>query len=434
MQQELVPRRKFYTNDLLSGLVVFLVALPLCLGIANASGAPLISGIIAGVIGGIVIGYLSGSHISVSGPAAGLTAIVLTQLDKLEGNYQAFLFCLVLAGLIQLFFGLFRLGTYSNFIPTNVIMGLLVAIGLILIINQLPLLFGIKTEILQQRWGEGIGLLQHLDYGAAIIGISSVFIILLWDKTPLKKMVVPSALIAVIFAGLLNYFFISTHSSLAVSTEHLVNLPNIFSGVESIISFPDFTQWNNPIIYTGAITLAIVASLETLLNLEAADKMDPQKRASPPNKELVAQGIGNTMSGLIGGMPITSVIVRSSVNAASGAKTKFSAIFHGILLIISVLFLTPLINVVPLSSLAAILILTGVKLASPSLFKRIYGQGWKQFLPFIVTVVAIIATDLLIGILLGLLISFIIVLKNNLFRGVRIIHEAHLHGNITRAE
>lgn len=434
MQQELVPRRKFYTNDLLSGLVVFLVALPLCLGIASASGAPLISGIIAGVIGGIVIGYLSGSHISVSGPAAGLTAIVLTQLDKLEGNYQAFLFCLVLAGLIQLFFGLFRLGTYSNFIPTNVIMGLLVAIGLILIINQLPLLFGIKTEILQQRWSEGTGLLQHLDYGAAIIGISSIFIILLWDKTPLKKMVVPSALIAVIFAGLLNYFFISTNSSLTVSTEHLVNLPNIFSGVESIISFPDFTQWNNPIIYTGAITLAIVASLETLLNLEAADKMDPQKRASPPNKELVAQGIGNTMSGLIGGMPITSVIVRSSVNAASGAKTKFSAIFHGILLIIAVLFLTPLINVVPLSSLAAILILTGVKLASPSLFKRIYGQGWKQFLPFIVTVVAIIATDLLIGILLGLLISFIIVLKNNLFRGVRIIHEAHLHGNITRIE
>ena len=327
MKQRFVSNRIFYANDLLSGLVVFLVALPLCLGIASASGAPLISGIISGIIGGIVVGYLSGSNISVSGPAAGLTAIVLTQLDKLQGNYQAFLFCLFLAGLIQLFFGLFRLGTYSKFIPTNVIMGLLVAIGIILIINQLPLLLGIKIEILKQQWDEGADLLQYLDYGSAIIGISSVFFILLWDNTPLKKLVVPSALITVIFAGLLNYFFIRINSSLSIGSEHLVNLPNILSGIESIISFPDFSQWNNSIIYTGAITLAIVASIETLLNLEAADKVDQQKRTSPPNKELIAQGIGNTISGLIGGIPITSVIVRSKVNAENRQRPNFLQFF-----------------------------------------------------------------------------------------------------------
>ncbi len=239
---------------------------------------------------------------------------------------------------------------------------------------------------------------------------------------------------AVVFAGVLNYIFIQTNSSLAVREEHLIRLPNVFSANETIFSFPDFSFWNNAIIYTGAITLAVVASIETLLNLEAADKMDPQKRASPPNRELFAQGVGNTFSGLIGGMPITSVIVRSSVNATSGSKTKFSAIFHGVLLAVALILLTPLINVVPLSALAAILILTGIKLASPALFKRLYSEGWKQFLPFIVTVVAIIATDLLKGIMIGLVVSLIIILKNNLKRGVRVIHETHLHGKITRIE
>ena len=239
---------------------------------------------------------------------------------------------------------------------------------------------------------------------------------------------------AVVFAGVLNYIFIQTNSRLAVREEHLIRLPNVFSANETIFSFPDFSFWNNAIIYTGAITLAVVASIETLLNLEAADKMDPQKRASPPNRELFAQGVGNTFSGLIGGMPITSVIVRSSVNATSGSKTKFSAIFHGVLLAVALILLTPLINVVPLSALAAILILTGIKLASPALFKRLYSEGWKQFLPFIVTVVAIIATDLLKGIMIGLVVSLIIILKNNLKRGVRVIHETHLHGKITRIE
>ena len=430
-----IPRRGFHAKDLLSGLVVFLVALPLCLGIASASGAPLISGVIAGVIGGIVVGFLSGSHISVSGPAAGLAAIVLSLLTQLEGNYQAFLFCLVLAGLVQIAFGIFKLGSFSNFIPTNVILGLLAAIGLILIINQLPHLLGIKMELLKAHWQGGwSSLAQHFDYGAALIGLISVALILVWDKTPLKKTQLPSALVAVVLAGVLNYLFIHLGSSLAVREEHLIHLPNVFSGAESIFSFPDFSYWNNSIIYTGAITLAVVASIETLLNLEAADKMDPKKRASPPNRELFAQGVGNTFSGLIGGMPITSVIVRSSVNATSGSKTKFSAIFHGILLALALILLTPLINVVPLSALAAILILTGFKLASPTLFKRLYSEGWKQFLPFIVTVIAIIFTDLLMGITIGLVLSLMIILKNNLKRGVRVIHETHLHGKITRIE
>ena len=432
---EAAPKKKFYPNDLLSGLVVFLVALPLCLGIASASGAPLIAGVIAGVIGGIVVGYLSGSHISVSGPAAGLAAIVLSLLSQLEGNYKAFLLSLVLAGVIQTAFGIFKLGSFSNFIPTNVILGLLAAIGIILIINQLPYLMGIKLAVLKENWQGGFQqLAPHFDYGAGLIGLLSILIILVWDKTPLKKTQLPSALIAVIFAGVLNFIFMKTGSALAVHPDHLIRLPNVFSENETIFSFPDFSYWNNAVIYTGAITLAVVASIETLLNLEAADKMDPQKRSSPPNRELFAQGIGNTFSGLIGGMPITSVIVRSSVNATSGSKTKFSAIFHGVLLAVALVFLTPLINIVPLSALAAILILTGFKLASPTLFTRLYGEGWKQFVPFIITVITIILTDLLIGITVGLIISLIIILRNNLRRGVRVIHETHLHGKLTRIE
>ena len=434
-----VMKRRFYSHDLLSGLVVFLVALPLCLGIASASGAPLISGVIAGVIGGIVVGCLSGSHISVSGPAAGLAAIVLSLLSQLEGNYQAFLLCLVLAGFMQIIFGLCKLGSFSNFIPTNVILGLLAAIGLILMINQLPYLIGIKLEALAiyglTDWQlAGQALYRHFDAGAALIGIMSMLLILVWDKTPLKRLPLPSALVAVVAAGLLNYTFMSTGSVLAVRPEHLIHLPNVLSGQSNIFSFPDFSYWNQSVIYSGAITLAVVASIETLLNLEAADKMDPKKRASPPNRELFAQGVGNTFSGLIGGMPITSVIVRSSVNANSGSKTKFSAIFHGVLLAVALLLLTPLINVVPLSALAAILILTGFKLASPALFKRLYQQGWKQFLPFIVTVIAIIATDLLVGIMIGLLLSLAIILKHHLRRGVRVVRETHLHGRLTRIE
>lgn len=419
----------------MSGLVVFLVALPLCLGIAHASGAPLLSGVIAGVIGGIVVGALSGSHISVSGPAAGLTAIILTQLIALDGQYSAFLLCVILAGLLQMIFGCLKLGSFANFVPTNVILGLLVAIGLILMINQLPNLFGLHMATIKQLGLQNFPqILQHIDVGAAVIGVLSVALILLWDQTPLKKLQLPSALVAVVFAGVLNWLLIQSGSSFAVGNQHLIDLPSLFSSEEKIFYFPDFSYWNNPQIYVGAVTLAVVASLETLLNLEAADKMDPQKRSSPPNRELLAQGIGNTLSGFVGGMPVTSVIVRSSVNATSGSKTKVSTIFHGILLIIAILFLTPLLNVVPLSALAAILLLTGYKLAQPKLFIQLYQKGWKQFLPFIVTIVAIMLTDLLIGIMIGLVLSALFILHSNMHSGVKVIHEKHLHGSLTRIE
>lgn len=419
----------------MSGLVVFLVALPLCLGIAHASGAPLLSGVIAGVIGGIVVGALSGSHISVSGPAAGLTAIILTQLMALDGQYSAFLLCVILAGLLQMIFGCLKLGSFANFVPTNVILGLLVAIGLILMINQLPNLFGLHMATIKQLGLQNFPqILQHIDVGAAVIGVLSVALILLWDQTPLKKLQLPSALVAVVFAGVLNWLLIQSGSSFAVGNQHLIDLPSLFSSEEKIFYFPDFSYWNNPQIYVGAVTLAVVASLETLLNLEAADKMDPQKRSSPPNRELLAQGIGNTLSGFVGGMPVTSVIVRSSVNATSGSKTKVSTIFHGILLIIAILFLTPLLNVVPLSALAAILLLTGYKLAQPKLFIQLYQKGWKQFLPFIVTIVAIMLTDLLIGIMIGLVLSALFILHSNMHSGVKVIHEKHLHGSLTRIE
>ncbi|TCB84584.1 sulfate permease [Acinetobacter sp. ANC 3791] len=419
----------------MSGLVVFLVALPLCLGIAHASGAPLLSGVIAGVIGGIVVGALSGSQISVSGPAAGLTAIILTQLMALDGQYSAFLLCVILAGLLQMVFGCLKLGSFANFVPTNVILGLLVAIGLILMINQLPNLFGLHMATIKQLGLQNFPqVLQHVDVGAAVIGVLSVALILLWDQTPLKKLQLPSALVAVVFAGVLNWLLIQTGSSFAVGDQHLIDLPSLFSSEEKIFYFPDFSYWNNPQIYVGAVTLAVVASLETLLNLEAADKMDPQKRSSPPNRELLAQGIGNTLSGFVGGMPVTSVIVRSSVNATSGSKTKVSTIFHGILLIIAIVFLTPLLNVVPLSALAAILLLTGYKLAQPKLFIQLYQKGWKQFLPFMVTIVAILLTDLLIGIMIGLVLSALFILHSNMHSGVKVIHEKHLHGNLTRIE
>ncbi len=430
-------------KDSLSGLVVFLVALPLCLGIAHASGAPILSGIIAGVIGGIVVGALSGSHISVSGPAAGLTAIILAQLDKLGGNYEAFLFTMILAGILQLVFSALKLGFFANYIPSNVIRGLLAAIGIILILTQLPHLVGysksINTDNISFVQSDGTNtftalLSLNINLGAALIGMLCIATILLWDKTRLKKTMIPSALVAVVLGAGLNSIFIAMGSPLAIVPSHLINLPDVMGNPEGIFLFPDFSYWNNPVIYTGAITLAIVASLETLLNLEASEKIDPLKRAASPNRELFAQGTGNTLSGFLGGMPITSVIVRSSVNASAGAKSRFSAIFHGFLLIVAVLALPSLINTIPLSALAAILILTGFKLASPALFYQMYSEGWKQFWPFVVTVVAIIFTDLLIGIIIGLTISMGFILHSNLRRGVHQIKEHHVGGDVTRLQ
>lgn len=431
----LTLKNRFHLNDLLSGVVVFLVALPLCLGIALASGAPIISGIIAGIVGGIIVGLLSGSHISVSGPAAGLTAVILVQLDQLGGNYAAFLLCIVFAGILQILFGLFKLGFFANFIPNNVILGLLAAIGAILIVTQLPYLFGLSSFSWDMLWtNTPSALVQHFDLGAALIGLLSLFLILAWDSSPLKKLALPSALIAVVLAAGLNFILISIGSPWAVQTDNLIQLPNILEAPQEVLVFPDFAYLAEPLIYTGAVTLAIVASLETLLNLEAADKLDSQKRSSPPNRELWAQGAGNIVSGLIGGMPVTSVIVRSSVNANTGARSKCSTIFHGILLLLAILFFVPLMNMIPLSALAAILIVTGFKLTHPKLFKQLYQKGWKQFLPFIITLVAILLTDLLTGIVIGLLTSSGFILYGNFNKGVRVYKEKHLHGIVTRIE
>ncbi len=427
-------KNRFHLNDLLSGVVVFLVALPLCLGIALASGAPIISGIIAGIVGGIIVGLLSGSHISVSGPAAGLTAVILVQLDQLGGNYAAFLLCIVFAGILQILFGIFKLGFFANFIPNNVILGLLAAIGAILIVTQLPYLFGLTDFSWKTVWtATPDTFLQHFDAGAALIGLLSLFLILAWDNSPLKKLAIPSALIAVVIAAVLNFVLMNIGSPWAVQTNNLIQLPNILQAPQEVLVFPDFSYLAEPLIYTGAITLAIVASLETLLNLEAADKLDPQKRSSPPNRELWAQGAGNIVSGLIGGMPVTSVIVRSSVNANTGARSKYSTI-HGILLLLAVLFFVQLMNMIPLSALAAILIVTGFKLTHPKLFKQLYQKGWKQFLPFIITLVAILLTDLLTGILVGLFTSSAFILYGNFNKGVRVYKEKHLHGIVTRIE
>ncbi|KAB0625114.1 sulfate permease [Acinetobacter gandensis] len=425
--------QRFHLKDFLSGAVVFLVALPLCLGIALASGAPIISGIIAGIVGGILVGFLSGSHISVAGPAAGLTAVILVQLELLGGNYAAFLLSVMLAGLIQIVFGLFKLGFFANFIPNNVILGLLAAIGLILIFSQIPYLLGLSNfswnALVQQN-----NLNLQWDKGAALIGVVSLGLMLLWDQTPLKKWILPSALLAVVCAVIINALWVIMRSTWAIDSANLIQLPNLWDNPQSALILPDWTALNNPLIYTGAITLAVVASLETLLNLEAADKLDPQKRSSPPNRELWAQGIGNMVSGAIGGMPLTSVIVRSSVNASAGAKTKCSAIIHGVLLLVAVLCLVPIMNMIPLSALAAILILTGFKLTHPKLYKQLYSKGIKQFLPFIITLGAILATDLLTGILIGLCCSAAFILYGNFNKGLKVYKEHHLHGFITRIE
>lgn len=428
-------KSKFHIKDILSSIVVFLVALPLCLGVALASGAPIISGVIAGIVGGILVGALSGSHISVAGPAAGLTAVILVQVDQLGGNYAAFLLCIILAGLFQILFGLFKLGFFANFIPNNVILGLLAAIGIILIFSQLPYLFGFLNFSWEKLWqSPNADILMQLDIGAALIGVISIVLIAIWDSSPLKKLILPSALIAVMIAVTINFILISLNSSLAVHAEQLIKLPNILQSPKDILIFPDFSYLTEPLIYTGAITLAVVASLETLLNLEAADKLDQYKRSSPPNRELWAQGMGNIVSGVIGGMPLTSVIVRSSVNAAAGARSKCSTILHGFLLLLAILFFVPLMNKIPLSALAAILIVTGFKLTHPKLFKQLYKKGWKQFIPFMVTLFAILFTDLLIGILIGLLNSAAFILYDHFHKGVRIYKEKHLHGVVTRIE
>ncbi|MGZ8558230.1 MAG: SulP family inorganic anion transporter, partial [Chitinophagaceae bacterium] len=417
---------KYFKADLLSGLVVFLVALPLCLGIAIASGAPPFEGIICGVIAGIVVGFLSGSNVSVSGPAAGLIAIVLVAITSL--GYETFLVAVVIAGVIQLTLGFAKAGSISSYFPTAVIEGMLVAIGIIIIKKELPHAIGYDKAhegdwfALENGSGSGffteiINSINYAHLGAIIVTVVSLAILITFNKVAfLKKLkAVPGALIVVIVGIIINEVFKSTGSSLAISQEHLVTLPTAASFNDFIGQFttPDFSAFTNSQVWVVGVTIAIVASIETLLCLEAGDKMDPLKRYSSANTELKAQGVGNILSGLIGGLPMTSVIVRTTANVNAGAKTKLSAVAHGFFLLTAVLAIPFLLNKIPMACLAAILIMIGFRLASPKVFKHMYHTGKHQFIPFIVTVIAVVLTDLLKGVGIGLAVSVIFILRGN---------------------
>ncbi|MGZ0164879.1 MAG: bifunctional SulP family inorganic anion transporter/carbonic anhydrase, partial [Planctomycetales bacterium] len=429
-------------HDLTSGLVVFLVALPLCLGIALASGAPLFSGLLAGIIGGLVVGAISGSHSSVSGPAAGLTAIVATQITAL--GFEAFLLAVFIGGLLQIGLGLLKAGALSAFFPSSVIKGLLAAIGVILILKQIPHVFGHDADPEgdmsfvqpdhENTFSELALIAGDLHLGAAVIGLLSIAVLVLWGKLkPLKNSIIPAPLVVVLLGVGINLLFRKIGGRWLIEESHLVQV-DLAAGLFDQLKIADFSQWNNPTVYVAGATIAIVASLETLLNLEAVDKLDPQKRVSPPSRELIAQGCGNVAAGLLGAIPVTSVIVRGSVNVASGGKTKVSAIFHGLLLLISVVFLPVYLNMIPLAALAAILLVTGFKLASPKLFQQMWSEGRYQFAPFVITLVSIVLTDLLVGILIGLGVSVLFILNSNLRRPIRRIVETHVGGEITHIE
>ena len=415
---------KTLKNDLPASIVVFFVALPLCLGIALASGAPLFSGLIAGIIGGIVVGSLSGSQIGVSGPAAGLAAIVLTAIGAL-GGYQNFLVAVVLGGVIQLLFGVLKAGVIGYYFPSSVIKGMLTGIGIIIILKQIPHFFGYDADPEgdfaffqvdgENTFSEIINSLNFISPGATIVAALGLGILVLWDKVLTKKskifQLIQGPLVAVV-VGILFFVLFKDHEILSISGAHLVSVP-IPDDATSFIkqfSFPNFSVITRPEIWITAFTIALVASLETLLCVEATDKLDPERRVTPTNRELLAQGTGNIISGLIGGLPITQVIVRSSANIQSGGKSKMSAIIHGFLLLISVILIPRLLNMIPLSVLAAILLIVGYKLAKPALFKKMYDLGWKQFVPFTVTVGGIIFTDLLVGIGLGLGVGIVVIL------------------------
>ncbi|UCS93068.1 SulP family inorganic anion transporter [Echinicola marina] len=426
-------------SDLPSGLVVFLVALPLCLGIAMASGAPLFSGIITGIVGGIVVGFLSQSHISVSGPAAGLTAIVIVAIQDL-GGFDIFLVSVVLAGLIQLVLGFLRAGSISNYIPSNVITGMLAGIGVIIFIKQIPVALGSDVEI-----GGGLAIFSDIaasftdiQPGVILVTAISLAILIAWDKIPaLKKLkLVPAALVAVICGVLINEFLIMSGSSLAIGEKYLVSLPVPTSteDFKNLITLPQFGAIANPEVWIVAMTIAIVASIETLLCIEAADRMDPMKRVTNTNVELKAQGIGNMVSGLIGGLPMTSVVVRTTANVNSGAKSKMSAVIHGVFLLISVLTIPVILNKVPLATLAAILLLIGYKLAKPSTFVYFWNQGKYQFLPFVATLGAVVFLDLLKGVALGIVISVFFVLKGNAKRVYYFKKEDYSDGDIIHVD
>ena len=433
-------------KDIPAGLVVFLVALPLCLGISLASNAPLAAGIIAGIVGGLVVGVLSGSSTSVTGPAAGLTAVVASQIAEL-GSFQAFLVAVIVAGALQIVFGMLKGGFLSSFFPSSVVKGLLAAIGIIIIFKQLPHLVGYDAlpagahaflepndENTFSAMADAFRLLLP---GATVLGLLSLGLLVLWGEVPwLKKSPIPGPLAAVFLGTAGNMLLIKMGHPWAIAPTHLVQVPVAegASGFLQLFSFPDFSVLGKPALYGAAVTLAVIASLETLLTIEAVDKIDPQQRKSPANRELLAQGAGNIVSGFLGGLPMTSVIVRSGANLNAGAQTKVSAIFHGVLLLGCVALLPRWLNQIPLCALAAILIVTGYKLASPKIIGQMWKEGKYQFLPFAITVIAIVFTNLLTGILIGLGVSLLFILYSNFRRPIHQVLEKHISGNVMRIE
>lgn len=414
-------------DDLPSGIVVFLVALPLCLGIALASGAPLFSGLITGIVGGVIVSLLSGSQLAVSGPAAGLTIIVLTAITDI-GSYPGFLVAVVLAGVLQLVLGFVKAGTIGNYFPSSVIKGMLAAIGIILIMKQIPHALGYDADYEgdfqfeqpdhENSFSALISAVNKMNIGAFIISSLSILILVTWDKIDRLKSLklIPAPLIVVLLGIGLNILFERVFPDISLRDNHLVNLPVAASANEflSFFTLPDFTYLKKGIVYKSALTLAIIASIETLLSIEAVDKLDPHRRNSPPNRELKAQGIGNIIAGFIGGLPMTAVIVRGAANVNSGAKSRMSSFFHGSLLLLSAIFIPTFINMIPFASLAAILLVTGYKLTKVSLYRDMYKAGLDQFIPFVITVIAIVFTDLLIGISIGLAFGVFFILKRNM--------------------
>ena len=434
-------------SDLPASIVVFLVAVPLCLGIALASGAPLFAGIIAGIIGGIVVGAASGSPLGVSGPAAGLAVIVLNTIATL-GSWETFLLAVVVAGVIQVVLGFARAGVIGYYFPSSVIKGMLTGIGLTIILKQIPHAVGYDADpegslAFIGAGGENtLSTLGHMfaavQPGALVVALLSIAVLLLWERPVVKRfkasLWIQGPLVAVAMGIALNALFTRAFPGLAIEPSHLVQLPVAqgFAGLASLITMPDFSQVTNMAVYTTAVTLAIVASLETLLCVEATDRLDPQKRVTPTDRELKAQGLGNIVSGLIGGLPITQVIVRSSANIQSGGRTKLSAILHGALLLVAVVALPTLLNLIPLATLAAVLLTVGYKLAKPALLAQMYKLGWAQFVPFTVTVVGILATDLLVGIGLGMTVAVFLILMTNYRNPYFLDMKAHRPGDVVR--
>ncbi|WP_296620339.1 SulP family inorganic anion transporter [Marivirga sp.] len=435
---------KHFKSDSLSSLVVFLVAMPLCLGIALASGAPLFSGLVTGIVGGVVVALLSGSQLAVSGPAAGLAVIVYNGIEEI-GFFEGFLVAVVLAGVIQLILGFLKAGTIGNYFPSSVIKGMLAAIGILLIIKQIPHVFGYDEDYLGDLdfWQNNdenalsalVSAFENIDPTAFIISIVSLIILIGWNYIKNNSIKSIPAPLVVVFVGVaINAIFIALDNGMALAQKHLVTIPVLGedTSFENLFVFPDWSILTEPVVYTVAITIAIVASLETLLSIDAVDKLDPQKRRTPLNREMKAQGVGNIIAGFLGGLPMTAVIIRGTVNINSGAKTKLSAWLHGILLIVAILLIPTFINMIPYASLAAILLVTGYKLANINLMKAMYKVGPSQFYPFIITIVAIVFTDLLIGIIIGLLAGFLNILVKNMKNTYSFDKNAHVEGEPIR--